>query len=84
MILKEFIDITIGENKDPLTAITLMDEDGNWINWSELFILDYYRLSTWLISQIRVTEYGSVELTLLGGNFRNFCFHNVHSDKEEK
>ena len=78
MTLKEFIDITVGEHEDPLTAITVIDYDGNYIYWSELRICDYYHIWDWPVERIRVTQNGEVEITLNGGNFEEHHLLNVY------
>lgn len=78
MTLKEFVDITVGEYEDPLTAITVIDYDGNYMYWSELRMLDYYHIQNWPIIKIRVTQQGLVELTLNGGNFEEHHLLNVY------
>lgn len=78
MTLKEFIDITVGEHEDPLTAITVFDYDGNFIYWSELRICDYYHIRDWSVERIRVTQNGEVEITLNGGNFEEHRLLNVY------
>ena len=78
MTLKDFVDITVGENEDPLTAITVIDSDGNFLYWSELRMCDYYHIQNWPITRIRVTQEGEVELTLNGGNFEEHHLLNVY------
>lgn len=82
MTLKELIDITVGENDDPLTDIFLVDFDGNYIYWSKLYILDYYHVRDWTVEQIRVTQNGGMEITLNGGNFEEHHLLNVISPKK--
>jgi len=78
MKLKELIDITVGEHKDPLTAITLVDYDGNYIYWSELLICDYYHIWDWPVERIRITQNGEMEITLNGGNFNEHYLLHVN------
>lgn len=85
MQLKDFIKIAKNHNGEPFTNIVLFDFDGNYICWDELYILDYYAIMNWLVDEITVRETGYVEITLNGGNFKTFMFHNVRPlDKEEK
>lgn len=85
MQLKDFIEIAKNHNEEPLTNIVLFDFDGNYICWDELYVVNYYAIMNWLVEEITVRETGYIEITLNGGNFKNFMFYNVRSmDKEEK
>lgn len=79
--LEEFLGVIRLESEECLPFI-LVDMDGNWIASHEMFILDFYQLRTWKIETVLIKdqEDHTFEITLNGGNFKNFHFRNVHSN----
>ena len=77
MTFEELLNILKDENGEPLRSFELQDLDGNTIYGDELFILDYYSMREWKVSQINIRDDGHATIILSSGNFKDWHFRNT-------